>query len=372
MTTIQTAMLPTKLIACYRSGVPLASVTAVCSQGWPLLTSFQAALLHPIYQMPLSKLVLKLRDHLDVAETTEWSLTEHELSEIKLCMSAIMYDLNAIWQAPQDSKQHIASLPTTPVAVGSAARLLSLASWYHFITSKRLSFPQYRVSPHNNNLGWENFSAWLDDAFEIKTDWESVKSRHEQAEEFKRREAAIQTIKAESIYKRIDFNKVWNWIDIQLADHAEYPLGRRATLKELFMRGDLAPEDWCADDVDDLVEAVLSCCDCGNEITHFINTRLNHIRQIINDFYGSFTLLSTVASDGKLAHPDAVHTEQEKLFFSEIDNKLDALSAVPPAPKRESFASTPLFLKAQAQHRLLVRRHSLRAEQSNQANTNNI
>lgn len=372
MPTIQTAMLPTKLIACYRSGVPLASVTAVCSQGWPLLTSFQAALLHPIYQMPLSKLVLKLRDHLDVAENTEWSMTDHELSEIKLCMSAIMYDLNAIWQASQDSKQHIASLPATPVAVGSAARLLALASWYHFITSKRLSFPQYRVSKHNNNLEWENFSTWLDDAFEIKTEWESVKNRHEQAEEFRRREAAVQTIKAESIYKRIDFNKVWNWIDIQLADSPAYPLGRRTTFKELFMRGDLAPEDWCADDVDDLVEAILSCCDCGNEITHFINTRLSHIRQIINDFYGSFTLLTAVASDSKLAHPDAQHTAQEAAFFSEIDSKLDSLTALPPAPKRESFASTALFLKAQAQHRLLTRRHSLRAENNPQTNTDTI
>lgn len=361
-----TPVLPTKIITCYRSGVPLASVTAICSQGWPLLNSFQASLIHPIYQMPLSKLILKLKDHLHSAEAAEWLVDDHEITEIRLCMSAIMYDLDAIWQASAESKQHIPSLPSGVVAIGSAARLLNLASWYHFATSKRMTFPQYRIAKHNNNLEWQNFSTWLEDAETIRDEWQSGKDRHAQAEELRRREAALLTVKAESIYKRIDFNKVWNWIDIQLA--TEYAAGRRATFKELFMRGDLSPEDWMADDVDDLVEAILKCCDTGNEISHFINTRLNHIRQLIADFYGSFTLLDTVAKDGVSAHPDAVQTEKEKQFFDALDHKADQLVELPPAPKRESFATLALFLKAQAQHNLLARRFAARK----QATANNL
>jgi hypothetical protein len=351
--------LPTKIISCYRSGVPLASVSALCSQGWPLLNSFQATLIHPIYQMPLSKLIVKLKDHIYVADQAEWLVNEHEIREMSLCMSAIMYSLDAIWQAPIDSKQHVPSLPANTVVVGSAGRLLSLASWYHFITSKRLTFPQYRIAVYNKNTAWENFSAWLEDAEAIKSEWERGKNKHEQEEELRRRQAALLTVKAESIYKRIDFNKVWNWIDIQIA--AGYSAGRRETFKTLFMRGDLSPEDWIADDVDDLIEAILTCCDTGNEISHFIHTRLNHIRSIIADFYGSFTLLDTVAKDGNTAaHPDSVQTTQEREFFGEIDRKADSLTELPPAPKRESFASQAHFLKAQAQYNLLARRWKLK------------
>ena len=365
MTQQTSSSLPTKTINCYRSGLPLASVTAICSQGWPLLNSFQTRLLHPIYEMPLSKLIVKLKDHLTVAEQAEWLIQNHEITEIKLCMSAIMYDLEAIWQAPAESKQHIPSLPDGKVAVGSAARLLGLANWYHFATTKRLKFPQYRISTYNNNTNWENFSAWLDDAETIRDEWQSKKSEHERAEEVRKREAALLTVKAENIYKRIDFNKVWNWIDIQIS--TEYAAGRRATFKELFMRGDISPEDWIADDVDDLIEAILTCCDTGNEITHFIHTRLNHIRAIINDFYGSFTLLDTVRNENNNAHPDTVQTKQEQEFFGEIDKKADSLEELPTAPKRESFASMAHFLKAQAQYNLLARRFKARKQANQQS-----
>lgn len=355
------ASLPTKLICCYRSGVPLASVTAVCTQGWPLLSSFQTALLHPIYNLSLTKLNLKLHDHIKAGHASEWTLEDQELQDMRLCMSAIMYAMQAIWEAPQDSKLHISSLPSNAVAVGSAARLFALSTWYDMYQSASIAFPLYNISVHNNNLGWENFKSWLEVAEDIRDEWESGHARRERDEEQRRREAALLTVKAEHIYKRIDFNKVWRWIDIQLAEDAAYPEGRRETLKELFMRGDLSPEDWTTDDVDDLCEAVLTCCDCGNEITHFIQTRLNHIRALIVDFYSSFTLLGSakdVAGNG-LDLSEAEKRKQDE-FFSDFDRRADNLESLPPAPKREQFASMALFLKAEAQHRILKRRFELR------------
>ena len=356
--------LPTKIIYCYRSNVPLASVTAICSQGWPMLSSIQTVLIHPIYQMPLAKLVIKLEEHLELAQDTEWSITDQEISEIKLCMSAIMYALDAIWQAPAESRQHIPSLPSTSVAVGSAARLAKLAAWFDYVTSKKISFPLYRISKHNDNINWENFAGWLDDAEAIKHDWEHGAGKLATEEELRKREAALLTVKAEHIYKRIDFNKVWGWIDIQMSQSASYPAGRRETFKSLFMKGDTVPEDWTTDDVDDLVEAILTTCDCGNEITHFINTRLKHIRQLIVDFYSSFTLLSSVSRDasGAATNPDAVHTEQEAEFFADFDKRANELTELPAAPKREHFTSLALFLRAQAQHNILMRRYDMKAK----------
>lgn len=354
--------LPTKIICCYRSGVPLASVTAICSQGWPLLSSFQTALLHPIYNMPLSKLNIKLYDHLTAAHASEWMLADAELQEIRLCMSAIMYAAHSIWEAPQDSKLHLSSLPSDSVAVGSAARLLAISCWYDGMSTASIAFPLYNISVANNNLHWENFKGWLEVAEDIREDWETGRNRNERDEEQRRRAAALLTVKAEHIYKRIDFNKVWRWIDIQLADSADYPEGRRETLKELFMKGDIAPEDWTTDDVDDLCEAVLVCCDCGNEITHFIQTRLNHIRALIVDFYSSFTLLGAakdVAGNG--LDLSTKEKETQDAFFMDFDKRASNLESLPPAPKREQFASMALFLKAEAQHRILARRFELRS-----------
>ena len=354
--------LPTKLICCYRSGVPLASVTAVCSQGWPLLSSFQASLIHPIYNMPLSRINSKLLETVTAAHHAEWSVPDNEMQDIRLCMSAIMYAMHALWEAPQDSKLHLSSLPSNAVAVGSAARLLAISCWYDSINTSSIAFPLYNVSQANDNLAWQNFAGWLDVAEDIRDDWETGARRKERDEEQRRREAALLTVKAEHIYKRIDFNKVWRWIDIQLAEYpADYPEGRRETLKELFMRGDLAPEDWTTDDVDDLIEAVLVCCDCGNEITHFIQTRMNHIRTLIVDFYSSFTLLGAVkdVNGNGLDLTDKERAKQDE-FFSEFDKRAEHLDELPPAPKREQFASMALFLKAEAQHRILARRFTIR------------
>jgi len=358
--TDQASKLPSKTIYCYRSNVPLASVTAICSQGWPLLNSIQTTLLHPIYGMPLAKLLLKLKSHLDQAAQDAWKIEHHAMVDMQLCTSAIMYSLDAFWQAPPESSQHIPSLPSESVVIGSAARLISIASWYHFGTSKRLKFPQYRVSKHNSNTRWENFSAWLDDAETIKQEWEGVVKKVDNVIDEIEAQAALQEVHAEKVYKRLDLRKVWGWIDTQIS--TEYSEGRRETFKTLFLKGDVTPEDWIADDVDDLVEAVLLCCDAGNDISHFIHTRLNHIRQLIADFYSSFTLLGKVVADN--AHPDIAQTEQEKQLFGELDSKAAALTELPPAPKREQFASLGLFLKAQAQYNLIARRWNARNSSS--------
>jgi hypothetical protein len=357
--------LPTKTINCYRSGVPIAQVTALCSQGWPMLNEFQQVMIHPIYGMNLAKLILKAKEHYTKGEDNAWLGVNHHANELRLCMSAIMYALDCIWQAPQDSKHHLPSLPSFAVAVGSCTRLLNLAAWYHFGTSKRLLFPQYRVSLFNENPNWENFSGWLDTADTIREEWEAGRAENVRQDEVRKRNEALLTVRADSVYKRIDLNKVWAWIEIQMAGNKSYPAGRRETFKNLFMKGDTNPEDWSSDDIDDLVEAILVTCDVGNEIMHFVQTRLRHIREIVVDFYSSFTIIGRVTAEGNTAHPDLSPLEQAKQeqLFGEYDRKVASLSELPPPPNRADYASLALFLRAQAQHNILVRRFNLQKGQ---------
>ena len=353
--------LPVKTIYCSRSGLPLASVTALCSSGWPLLQTVSTTLLHPIYNMPLSGLLVKFKHHLDECEEAGWFVANHEITETKLCMSAIMYQLDAIWLPPVEAthlwQQLEPSLPMDAVVTASANRLFKLARWYHYATSKRMEFPKYRISRKNDNLQWQNFSVWLDDAFSIKQEWESGRKELEREHQLRLRTEALQTINSEAVYKRIDFNKVWNWIDIQLAVHAKYPLGRRTTFKSVFMSGDMKPEEWTLDDIDDVQMAILECCDMGNEISHFINKRLMHIRAMVKDFYSGFTLINAVTSSSELSEAQSLQEQAaEQQLFAEYDRKAESLEQIPPEPQRNDYATLGKFLQAQAQWRILVRR----------------
>jgi len=59
--TIQTTAGTTRTIHCQRSGVPLVEVTSVCSNGWALLSQpIMSTFVHPVYNLPLGKLVRKL------------------------------------------------------------------------------------------------------------------------------------------------------------------------------------------------------------------------------------------------------------------------------------------------------------------------
>ena len=316
--------------------------------------------------MPIEELIVKLNSDLQAAEQLAWCVTDSEQHEIQLTISALMYGLEAIWQPHPDAvhiwKQLEPSLPSWAVSIASGGRLLKLASWYHYATSKRLSFPQYRISSKNSNLQWENFSAWLDEAFEIKAEWESGKDRLAAEDELRRRTAALLEVKAENIYKRIDLNKVWNWVDVQMKQDSRYAAGRRETFKTIFMRGDQAPEEWTIDDIEDVHFAITETCDLGNDISFFINNRLRQIRAVIEDFYSSFTLLSNVSSEG-LDALDTVTAEEKQAtqqFFSSFDKRASELEQLPDAPKRESFASYPKYLQAQAQWNILKRRYDAR------------
>lgn len=349
----------TKTIFCPRSGLALLEISALCSQGWPMLSSLQTSFLHPVYSLDLSRLLVRLDKQLRSAESESWKPPAHEQTETALTLSAIMWSLEAISQDSTEStrtKQLAPSLPAWPVVIASAARLFDIANWWHFASSKRLALPIYHISEKNNNLQWQNFSVFLDAAFSVKTEWETGRKKYATEEEIKRKTEAIRELRNENIYKRIDHVKVWNWIDAQIAQSSSYPAGRRETLKTLFLTGDMNPQDWIIDDIDDLCEAVFDLCDQGNEITHFIRTRLNHIRSILNDFYGSFTIVSGGSAEAAVSE---TQTKEEQEFFAEFDRKIESLESLPPAPKREHFASLGLYLKAQAQHNILARRFTL-------------
>jgi len=342
---------------CKHSGVLLATVQIHFSEGKaPYLAQFkQSVLYHPFYGLHQTVLIRKLQDSLNQAHELEWLLPFPLQERMRLLVSAIMWNLEVM-------KQDRPCLPSYAVAAGSAARIINLAKWYWFVSSQRLSFPTYSVSSFHSNLEWQNIRWWIDSCFEIKKRWETKKNANAAKQEQLEADEETQEVSdalRRRMYKKIDVKKVWNWIEIQL--RSNIPAGRIETFKELFTNGDTNSHEWLVDDCDDLLEAVVDCCDCGNDITHFINERMNGIAALIKDYYGGFSLIS---GNSKLSNSTDGVTKQEQSLLDEYDAQLVGLESLPPEPQRAQFPSNALFWKAQANWSILSKRWAIRNQRN--------
>lgn len=297
---------------------------------------------------------------IDEADEAAWMLPDSQLLDLRLCMSAIMYELDAIWQPPEEAvhlwSKLVPSLPSIAIAAACASRLFKIARWYHFATSKRMELPTYRISKQNDNLNWENFSAWVDDAWSVRKEWETGRQELSRQHELQLHTEALQMLRSADVIKRLDFRKVWGWIDLQMKTDTRYSAGRRETFRSIFLTADTQPELWTLDDVEDLQEAVINTCDRENDVYFFVNTRLVHLHANVRAFYGSFTFLTGYADE-------EVNTEQAKreqaasqAFFADYDRQAESLDQLPPEPNRMSYTTMPKYLQAMAQWRILKAR----------------
>lgn len=359
----------TKTIYCQRSGVPLVEVTSVCSAGWALLSQpVFTVFIHPVYNLTLGKLVRKLELQLIDADQAEWNLPATQLTEISLSMSAMMYQLDAMWIPNEDAlvtgRNIESSLPDTKTTVGCAARLLELAGWYFSETSRRITFPLWKPSARVGNLNWHGFSGWLDACGDIQEDWSQAKRKSENKALISSTESVLKLVSQAQVYKRIDVKKVWNWIELQASEHSgKYSSGRRETLRSLFMTGDMEPELWTSDDCDDLIEMMVDTCDIGNDITSYIRNRVSNIRASINDFYSDFTLIGsgTRKSSGSELELSATEQEAETKLFGEYETKLANISTLPAKPNPADYPNRVMALKAQAEWNILSKLFAARA-----------
>jgi hypothetical protein len=226
----------------------------------------------------------------------------------------------------------------------------------------------YSVSKLNNNLQWDNFKVWCDDSFAIKKEWSLGRAELDINSEIEARKAETNEVFATDVYRKLDFNKVWSWMELQILADGRYPPGRVTTFRSVFKTGLVTPEDWTTDDIDDVSLAVIECCDCSSDIMIFITKRLNSIRAAIDDFYSSFTLLGSTKSvmNKDTTVKEALVTAE---FLGTYDKQAEAISELPAAPKREDYDSLGKFLKASAEHNILAKRFALKASQQSVVTT---
>lgn len=343
-------------VNCAVSGVVLGTLEVSIVEGnIPFVQNFnEVQLLHPFFGQTDYNLMKKFDESLKWFAENGWQPNIPQLSRLQILMSATMHRMEAL-------KQETQTLPSYAITAGCAHRLYALAKWYLMETSRRSALPLYSVAKRNDNLQWENLRYWLDEVSEIRERWRSRTAEIERESELRAKETALRDIMS-SHSRRVSLKNVWSWLELQLKMAIKD--GRIATWKSLFMTGDLAPEDWLADDVDDLAEAVAEHCDIGNEIMYFVRSRLQTIREQITDFYDSFTIVRT--SVASIVHQN---NEKEDALLQEYDAKLEILGELPPPPQQRDFATVGLYLRARSQHSILKSRWELiqkRAQKGNE------
>jgi hypothetical protein len=254
-------------------------------------------------------------------------------------------------------------LPPFQVAVGSAARLLVLSKWWHEKTTKRTVLPTLHIARVNDNTAWENFKYWLDACFEVRDEWTHRVRKMQHDSELREAEDTVELIRSE-LTRKIDISKVWNWIDLQLSQVKSIHQNERARWRQLFMKGDLEIENWVLDDVEDLLYAIVQYCDTENEIMYFIRKRISGIKALLQDYYNSFTLISTTRA--VLASNDHL-TPQEQSMFESMDAKLKSMGGLPPQPDIKDFKTKGLYMQAKAQWNLLQSRWESQQAKQNPA-----
>jgi len=359
-------------VYCQRSNVIVGAFTPYAGALNPALigSANLANVIHPIYSWSLGKLIPSFKNLLIDAADAEFSLTDVQVKNLGLHMSAIMWSMECMWEAPCNPfSQQEGGLPSLAIIVSGGQRLLVLASWYQYATTRRMALPLYKISSKTSNLEWDNYKAWLDAAFDIKEAWSRGRERMQDDETLKLRTEALAEVSRDAVYKRIDLNKVWAWIAIQLKQSKEVPAGRIETFRSCFMNAINNPVDWTLDDLEDVQEAVLQHCDVGNEIMHFINQRIEATRSMLDEFYNSFSLVIDRSIAGMSTDiSDAVPAAAQALN-AEYDDRANMLSSVPAAPERQNYPSMAHFLKAQAEWRLLKSAYDARnARNSHGAN----
>lgn len=351
MTEPDRSSLVSRSLICRRSGLPLAEFQILIQEGYsPLLQEIELLpVLHPFYSIPAVPLLNKLRNTYAQIQDQGFEFAPHLEDKLALLISCLMHSLQLI-------KQEQASLPSNQIALSSAPRLIAFASWYLYVPSRRIPLPWYHISKQNQNLEWDNFRFWLDEAFNKRTEWETKRREREREEELRQTEVALDEIRHREILKKLDLRKIWRWITLQC--DGKVPAGRLETWKELFLTGDVNCHEWLSEDVQDLQVAILDHCDPGNEIMYFIRERLSAINSLIRDFYGGYVLLGHESQE-EFGESNGAPTSKELDFLRGFDEKVEILTELPSEPRRVDFATQVLFLKAQANWNILRRRWEL-------------
>lgn len=340
-------------LKCKKTGVYLGVFNCTIIEGSTLLMQSvsDSMMIHPFFGLSDHVLLSKFDDAIDTLINDDWvPRNKANIQKLQVLTVAIIDRLGCY-------VSRYGTIPSEKVAIASCMGIRSIAKWFLYETSKRPMFPSY--CPAYNAESWESLRGWIWSCFEIREDYTSrVRRIYLEAEQKARQDAAKEAINNSVGYKKSDYRKIWNWIELQL-DGNVHPK-RIKTFKQIFLMADLEPELWNEDDVEDLQIEIIANCDESSSVYSFALHRCRALADYLSDFYGSFTMV-TSAVNGASTELEKQRTDE---LTAELDAKLDSLPELV-APKESDFLSRALFMKAQAEYKLLsMRRNSQRKDKS--------
>lgn len=337
-------------LKCNKTGAYLGVFNCTIIEGSTMLLQnlSEATMLHPFFGLSDHVLLNKFDDAINTLINDSWEPSNRaNINKLQILTVAIVDRLGCF------VSRH-PTLPSEVITIGSCIGLRSVARWFLTETSRRPMFPGY--CPAGNAIHWESFRAWLWSCFEIREEYQNkIRRIHLEAEQKAREDAAREVVNSSVGYKKSDLKKIWNWLEIQLESHINS--GRMQTFKRIFLLSDIEPELWEIDDVEDLQIEIAAYCDSTSNVYTFALHRCRALADYLDDFYGSFKLIS----DSNIAGNSILEQQRNEELAAELDAKLAAsIDLVPPV--ETDYTSRALFIKAQAEYRLLLNRAKLRKQ----------
>ena len=314
-----------KNLYCHLTGLQIGTLTLTgASAGYtPYIRHWNQLLVrHPIFSLDQARLLAFSRKM--YKQHASEDATDENKQSLQVCFLAMLHSLDSI-------QQEIPALPPLWVVQSNMKALFGLAYWKFYLESQRFKFPTYKISKTNGNSNFHNIGAYLDICFAIKEEYGSTVRQRDEEERV--RQAALAEKKLRSSWVApISNRELWNWVRSQLDE--KYEADASGWMATLFLaKTDKAILQFDKDEITLWDEIIQSECLSDNGMMFAVRARIDEVKKIWSDNKEAFDVdFEDFDIDAELSAARSVSKNTESVA----------------QPRREDFASTVLFIKANA------------------------
>ena len=262
----------THYLRCKYSGIQVGTLSFQTTAGAiPYLLKWSELVpLHPVFSMEFGKLLEFTR--------TEWKrlasqadaeeISNSESETLRVAYLAVLHKLDCVRQDDE-------ALPSLATVQSTIGKLLALAYWKFHLESKRFRFPTLHICRMNDNTNLKDIGYYLDECFEVKSDYESKVSEIAERAKIAAAQAAIDKLKNEWI-NPVSKKVLWTWVRVHLPE--KYQPDAIGWLGTLFLGSAATVAEFDEEELDLMDEIIQASCPLGDGIMFAVRQRLKAIR----------------------------------------------------------------------------------------------
>jgi hypothetical protein len=304
---------------CQKTGLKIANLECISSFGaLPYAAAWKESIFyHPCFSLPPVRLLAFARSEQRKLARIE----DPDATNLRAAFVAILDQLGSIeFKAP--------CLPEYEIVQTNLPALFALAYWKFQLESKRFKFPTYRITKETRSLS--GIKAYLDLCFEIKHEYETSSRTPAEAMDSFMADNALKKLRSGWVAP-ITNKELFKWVRAYLP--AKYEADAQGWMATLFLGSEKKILLFEKEDIQLLIDIILSECPAGTGMMKAVEERLN--------------LIQKTWADNK----EAFSVDFEEMDLEEELIESRSVSAAPASteePKEKDFPNKVAYIKARA------------------------